>query len=131
MINLHERMLPTSAGVEPTTSWSPVGRRIQLSHRGRPKVKYRAVIRYLYLKGKTGKEIHGQLADVYGSSAPSYAQVKFWVGEFIHGRTSLEDEATSGHPLDATDKEMCKKVRDVVYTGRRIQVEEIAQALSI
>ena len=35
IINLHERMLPTSAGVEPATSWSPVGRRIQLSHRGR------------------------------------------------------------------------------------------------
>ena len=34
MINLHERMLPTSAGDEPATSWSPVGRRIQLSHRG-------------------------------------------------------------------------------------------------
>ena len=28
-------MLPTSAGVEPATSWSSVGRRIQLSHRGR------------------------------------------------------------------------------------------------
>ena len=26
MINLHERILPTSAGVEPATSWSPVGR---------------------------------------------------------------------------------------------------------
>ena len=26
MINLHVRMLPTSAGVEPATSWSPVGR---------------------------------------------------------------------------------------------------------
>ena len=37
------------------------------------KVEYQAVIRYLYLKGKTGKEIHGELADVYGSSAPSYA----------------------------------------------------------
>ena len=34
MINLHERMLPTSAGVEPATSWSPVGRSIQVSHRG-------------------------------------------------------------------------------------------------
>ena len=34
MISLHERMLPTLAGVEPATSWSPVGRRIQLSHRG-------------------------------------------------------------------------------------------------
>ena len=29
-------MLLTSAGVEPATSRSPVGRRIQLSHRGRP-----------------------------------------------------------------------------------------------
>ena len=62
------------------------------------KVEYRAVIRYLYLKGKTGKEIHSELADVYGSSAPSYAQVKFWVGEFKRGRTSLEDEARSGQP---------------------------------
>ena len=37
-------------------------------------VEYRGVIRYLYLKGETGKEIHGELADVYGSSAPSSAQ---------------------------------------------------------
>ena len=93
------------------------------------KGEYRAVIRYLYLKGKTGKEIHGELAEVYGSSAPSYARVKFWVGEFKRGRTSLEDEARSGRPLDATDEEMCKKVRDLVYSDRRIQVEEIAQAL--
>ena len=42
------------------------------------KVEYRAVIRYLYLKGKTGQEIHCELTNV--SSAPSYAQVKFWVG---------------------------------------------------
>ena len=94
------------------------------------KAEYRAVIRYLYLKDKTGKEIHGELADVYGSSAPSYAQVKFWVEEFKRGRTSLEDEARSGRPLDATDEEMFKKVRDLV-SYRRIQVEEIAQALGI
>ena len=85
----------------------------------------------MYLKDKTGKEIHGELADVYGSSAPSYAQVKFWVGEFKRGRVSLEDEARSGRPLDATDEEMCKKVWDLVYSDRRIQVEEIAQALGI
>ena len=83
------------------------------------KVEYRAVIRYLYLNGKTGKEIHGELADVYGSSAPSCTQVKFWVGEFKRGRTSL-DEARSGRPLDATEKEICKKVRDLEYSDRRI-----------
>ena len=95
------------------------------------KARYRAVIRYFYLKGKTDKEINGELTDVYGSCAQSYAQVKFWVGEFKRGRTSLEDEARSGRPLDATDEEMCKKVRDLVYSDRRIQVEEIAQALGI
>ena len=89
------------------------------------KVEYRAVNRYL--KGKTGKEVHGELADVYGSSAPSYAQFKFWIGEFKRGRTSLEEKARSGRPLDATDEEMCKKVWDLVYFDRRIQVEEIAQ----
>ena len=44
---------------------------------------------------------------------------------------SLEDEARSGRPLNATYKEMCKKVRDLVYCDRQIQVEEIAQALGI
>ena len=73
------------------------------------KDEYRAVIRYLYLKGKTGKEINGKLADVYGSSAPSYAQVKFWVGEFKRGRTSLEDEARSGRPLMPPTKKCVRK----------------------
>ena len=95
------------------------------------KAENRDVIRYLYLKSNTGKEIHGELADVYGSSAPSYAQVKFCIGEFKRGRTSLEDETRSGRPLDATDKEMCKKVRDPVCSDRRIQVKEIAQAFGI
>ena len=44
---------------------------------------------------------------------------------------SLEDEARSGSPLDATDEEMCKKVWDLVYSDRRIQVEEILQTLGI
>ena len=96
-----------------------------------PKVENRAVIRFLYLKGKTGQEIHCELINVYGSSASSYAQVKFRVGEFKRGRTSLEDESRSGRPSDATDEEMCNKVRDLVYSDRRIKVEEIANALHI
>ena len=53
------------------------------------------------------------------------------LGEFKRGRTSLEDETRSGRPSDATDKEMCIKVRDLVYSDRRIKVEEIANALHI
>ena len=75
------------------------------------KVEYRAVIQYLYLKGKTGQVIHCELTNIYGSSAPSYAHVKFWVGEFKHCRMSLEDETWSGRPSDATDEEISNKVR--------------------
>ena len=95
------------------------------------KVEYRAVIRYLYLKGKTGHEIHCKFTNAYGSSTPLYAQVKFCVGEFKHSRRSLEDETRSGRPSDATDEEMCNKVRDLVYYDRQIKVEEIANALHI
>ena len=95
------------------------------------KIEYRAVIRYLYLKGQTGQEIHCELTNIYGSSAPSYAQVKFWVGEFKRSRTSLEDETRSGRQSDATDEEMCNKVLDLVYSDRPIKVEEIANALHI
>ena len=95
------------------------------------KVEYRAVIQYLYLKGKTGQEIHCELTNVYGSSAPSYAQVKFWVGEFKHSRKSLEGETRSGRLSDATDEEMCNKVQDLMYSDRRNKVEEIANALPI
>ena len=95
------------------------------------KVEYCAVIRYLYLKGKTGQEIHCELTNVYWSSAPLYAQVKFWVGEFKRSRTSLEDKTRSGRQSDATDEEMCNKVQDLVYSDRRIKMEEIANALHI
>ena len=95
------------------------------------KVEYRAVIRYLYLKGKTDQEIHCKLTNVCGSSAPSYVQVKFWVGEFKCSRRSVEDETRSGRPSDATDEEMCHKVRDLMYSDRRIKGEEIANALHI
>ena len=59
------------------------------------KVEYRAIIRNLYLKGKTGKKIHGELADVYGSSASSYAQVKRNGFELILHSAHLPDLAPS------------------------------------
>ena len=60
-----------------------------------------------------------------------HRKIKFWVGEFKRSRTSLEDETRSGRPSDTTDEEMCNKVQDLVYSDRRIKVDEIANALHI
>ena len=70
------------------------------------KVEYSAVIQYLYLKGKTGQEVHCELTNVYGSSAPSYAQVKFWVREFTNAVERLQKTRPG---LDAHQMPLMKK----------------------
>ena len=77
MINLHERMLPTSAGVEPATSWSPVGRRIQFSHRGR-RGAYLLIFTFdLEVKGKKTRIVHNNVVR-YLWSVPAYTYI--WSG---------------------------------------------------
>ena len=79
------------------------------------KVEYRAVIWYLYLKVKTGKEIYSELADVYGSSAPSYAEVKYWVGEFkLIERLYKMRPGLDAHWMQPTNK--CVRKFGVWYT---------------
>ena len=56
------------------------------------KEQYRAVIRFLFLKGKSHSEIKGRLNVVYGDSSPSMGTVKNWFNEFLRGRTSVFDE---------------------------------------
>ena len=56
----------------------------------------RAVIRFLFLKGKTGTEIHDELKSVLGESAMSRTCVYEWVNKFKAGRTSVKDEDRSG-----------------------------------
>ena len=55
------------------------------------KIEYRAVIKYLFLKGNTPTQIKDELDAVYGEwdSAPSFTTVKFWAAEFKRGRTWL------------------------------------------
>lgn len=59
-------------------------------------MEYRAVIKYLHLKGNTPTQIKTELDVVYGDSVPSFATVKTWAAEFKHGRTSLSDDERSG-----------------------------------
>ena len=38
------------------------------------------------------------------------------------GNSNAEDETRSGRPSDATDEKMCNKVRDLIYSDRRIKM---------
>ena len=62
------------------------------------KIRYHAVIKYLFLKGNTPTQIKDELDSVYGDSATSFTTVKFWAAEFKCGRKSLGDDECSGRP---------------------------------
>ena len=53
-------------------------------------VECRAVIRFLYLNGRTPRETFDEMKKTYGDDAPSYDLVKHWHREFKHGRKSVE-----------------------------------------
>ena len=95
------------------------------------KIEYRAVIKYLFLKGNTPTQIKDELNSVYGDSAPSFTTVKFWAAEFKRGRKSLGDDERSGRPKTATTDENIAKVHQMVLDDRRIKVREIAEVMNM
>ena len=95
------------------------------------KIEYRAVIKFLHLKGKKNDEIKTELDSVYHDQAPSLSTIKRWTAEFKRGRTSVEDEQRSGRPKDALTEETIEKIHDIVMNDRRVKVREIADLTKI
>ena len=95
------------------------------------KIEYRAVIKFLHLKGKKTQEIKDELDSVYGEASPSFTTVKHWVAEYKRGRTSIFDEERSGRPKTATTDEMVDLVHQTVMKDRRLTVMDIAEACEI
>lgn len=95
------------------------------------KSECRAVIKRLYLKGLTPKEIKAELDEGHDISAPVFATVYNWVNEFKRDRISTKDENRSGRPVEVVTHEMIDKIYDMVLSDRRIKVREIAEATGI
>lgn len=95
------------------------------------KIEYRAVIKFLNLKGKINDEIKAELDSVYGNQAPSIATVKRWTAEFKRGRTSIFDEPHEGRPKEVMTEEIIEKVHDMVLDDPKSKVRELAKATGI
>ena len=54
-----------------------------------------------------------------------------FMGVLHHRMHKLNSGLGNSNAVDTTDEEMCNTVRDLVYSDRRIQVEEIANASHI
>ena len=84
------------------------------------KSAFRAVIKHLYLKGLTPKEVKFESDGVYSTSASVFTSVYNWINEFQRGDTSTKDEQRSGRPVEVTIAEMIDKIHDMVLSDRQI-----------
>lgn len=95
------------------------------------KIEQRAVIKYLFKKKLTPKEIYDDMTSTLGESAPSYTTVKKWVAEFKRGRETIDDDPRSGRPKTSTTEENVGIVCDLILKDRRLTVREIADTIGI
>lgn len=95
------------------------------------KNEIRAVIKYLCLKKMSSKDIHSDLVETLGDSAPPYSTVARWAKEFKLGRTSTEDEHREGRPSTSLTEDNVKKVEDVVLADRRVTIRHVAEVTGI
>jgi len=78
------------------------------------KFEKRAVIKYLFLKGMSGKAIHSDMLATLGDNTLAYSVVKSWLAKFKRGRNSVEDDHRSGCSKDAASTENVQIVNDML-----------------
>ena len=79
----------------------------------------------------TPKEIYEDFMKTLGNESLSYSTVKKWAAEFKRGRESIEDDARSGRPKDATTDENVETVHNLVMCDRRRDLRCIASEVGI
>lgn len=95
------------------------------------KIEQRAVIKFFVKKGLKAMEIHTEMVNVLGESAPSKTMVCKWASLFKSGRTSLEDDPREGRPKTASTPEIIGKIQDMVLEDRRLTERDLTEALGI
>jgi len=94
-------------------------------------IEKRAVIKFLFLQGKTPKEIHAILTETLGEHSPSYAIVKNWVAQFKRVDCSTCVAPRPGRSESVTTPEIIDQIHELILEDRRISAKSIAEQLGI
>jgi hypothetical protein len=89
--------------------------------------EHRALMKFLFLKGKSAKEIYDDMSFTLDEKSPSYSTVKTWVAGFKTGHFSTEDEDCPGKPLVVN----VEAVHSTILAGQRILAKKIAETLQM
>jgi transposase len=95
------------------------------------KEEQRIVIRFLWVEGVKGVEIHTCLCTEYQDNALPQRSVYEWREMFKNGWTSVMDAERSGRPSTSKADEKLEEARAIILTDRKVTIEEIALQVGI
>jgi len=83
-----------------------------------------AVIKFLFLQGKSPNGIHAILKETLGEYATSYATVKNWVAQFKCGDFPTCDVPRPGRPKTVTTPKIIDQIQKLILEDRQIQLNQ-------
>ena len=83
-------------------------------------MEQRVNIKFCYKLGKTAKETHEMLVQVYGTGAVSRKCVYDWFKLFRDGKETTEDEPRSGRPSTSGTPDMIERLRQMLAQDLRV-----------
>ncbi|XP_076037000.1 protein GVQW3-like [Oratosquilla oratoria] len=89
------------------------------------KIEARSVIRFLYLKGYSARQIHDEIKAVYGDDCHSYDTAVSLIRNFQTSHMSLTDEPRTGVQSFMDRAATVKKVEDLILEDRRVTIHVI------
>ena len=92
-----------------------------------------SMIKFLTNEWKKPKEIHERINAVYGHVLHHYYryQIKFWSKQFKWGRETIEGNSHLGRPVEASSKEICQNMEDMILQDLCVKVSDIAHELGL
>ncbi|XP_072279152.1 uncharacterized protein [Pyxicephalus adspersus] len=94
-------------------------------------LKLPSVMKFLFLQGKSGKDIHTEMSQTLRAKCSSYSTVKTWISHFKTGHFTAEGEPRSGRPQTSADPATCDAVHELIIEDWRISAKKIGPTLDI
>jgi transposase len=89
----------------------------------------RSVVRFLWAKELSAKDVHEEMCPVYGGKCLSCKAVHNWVEKFYQGRSKVADDARPGRPVEIATEVTQQQLEELVRADRRTTTNSVATAL--
>jgi transposase len=81
-------------------------------------------MKFCFKLGKSARETHEMLVEVYGDADITRKTVYKWSERFHSGSESIDDEERPGHPSTSCTDENISKVNEMIRSNRRLTIRK-------